>query len=108
MKWNNKDVRGALFWVLIITIVGVCWTLAGCYGFGVNGDFEHHSSIPDLHDKATTDQLGVCLWYPLTDRKYAPELEVCAHKEIGGAGVFGADPVGTIRLKQPIYRSPRL
>lgn len=103
-RWNNKDVQGAVMGIVgVAAVIAVAWALSGCAGYKVNAEFEHHSSIPQLRDKATTDQLGLCVEVPLANSEYATLMEVCAHDEVGGEEVFGEDPVGTVRVKQTIF-----
>jgi hypothetical protein len=103
-SWVNKDTAGAVILIVLFSLgIGAGWLLTGCHGYRVYSEYEHHSSVPDLKDKATTDQVGLCLEYPLGDHKYVTEMTICAHDEVGGGEVFGRDPVGTVRIRQPIY-----
>lgn len=105
-KWNNKDTQGAVIAVVALSllIAGV-WSLSGCAGFTVSAELEHHSSVPQTKDLNTADQIGLCVEVPLAKHKYATLTEICLHKELDSSKpVFGDDPVGTIRIKQPIYK----
>lgn len=104
-KWNNKDTQGAVMGALLVSFaIAAGWMLFGCAGYQVNAEYEHHSSIPDVDDLNTTDQAGLCVEVPLSRSEYATLTEICMHKELDhDKPVFGHDPVGTIRLKQPLY-----
>lgn len=102
--WNNKDTQGAVMCIIVVSLILCClWLLTGCYGYQVTAEYEHHSSIPNTDDLNTTDQVGACVLYPLGEHRYATEMEVCMHKELDKP-VFGDDPVGTVRIRQQIYR----
>ena len=92
-------------WTRCAAVCAAAVLLSGCYGFRTWVEYEHHSSIPAERDLNTVDQYGGCIGYPLSDSRYATEMEVCIHDEIDDSKpVFGPDPVGTIRIKQPIYK----
>lgn len=122
-RWNNKDVQGAVgaaaalaliiagvlkyapkLGAALLTVLG----LSACSTFQLNAEYEHHSSIPMVNDLNTTDQVGLCGEWALGTQKYAPMMELCMHKELDESKpVFGDDPVGTIRLKQPLWKFQR-
>lgn len=104
-KWNNEDTQGAVGGVILISlmIAGALFLLTGC-AFTATVEYEHHSSVPLIRDLNTADQVGVCGSWALGTNKYAPWMEVCLHNELTSKPVFGDDPVGTIRLKQPLYQ----
>jgi hypothetical protein len=100
-KWFNKDVRGML--ILIALILTAFWLL-GCAGpTQVRAEIEHHSSVPDTDDLATADMIGVCVEKWANSSKYATSLEVCLHDEWHDDNIFGHEPTGTVRLKQPLW-----
>lgn len=84
-----------------IILVGLL-AVSGCYGLRIDAEYEHHSSIPMIVDLRTSDQIGAVMTIPLSDGRYAPELELGAHWEVKDP-VFGINPVGTLRLRQPVY-----
>lgn len=102
----NRDVRGALVAALLVggTIALVVTLLAGCSGYKVYAEYEHHSSAPDYYDRNTSDQVGVIASIQLGRGclPYCPEMEIGLHKELDDRKVFGRDPVGTIRIRQPL------
>lgn len=102
--WNNKDTQGAVLAVTVLAgLLVLLLSLGGCYSARAYTEFEHHSSVPDLRDLNTTDQLGGCFEWDLGRQRYTPAMTLCLHKEVGGAPVFGKDPVGTVRIQQPIW-----
>lgn len=98
--------------ILVALVVAVlAWLLSGCSGTRVLAEYEHHSSAQDYFDQNTADQAGVVVAVPLRLREtvcesYCPELEVGLHWELTSKPVFGRDPVGTIRLRQPVWVQP--
>lgn len=109
-SWVNKDTVGAVTGVVLVSLVlsaasALLFGLFGCAGGRVYGEYEHHSSVPTNDDLNTTDQIGLCVAYQLNEHPYAPNMEVCLHKELDSSKpVFGPDPVGTIRIQQPLYK----
>lgn len=90
-----------------VSIAAILW-LTGCTGTRVLAEYEHHSSAQDFYDLNTSDQVGVIVAVPLRFRetdcdRYCPELEAGLSWEVTGKPTFGRDPVGTIRLRQPIF-----
>lgn len=83
--------------------------LQACAGTRLLAEYEHHSSFPDIADLNTTDQVGAVLEIPLRLRPehcalaWCPSLELGLHWELGRPVVFGRNPVGTVRLRQPIW-----
>lgn len=103
-KWFNKDVGGMLILIALFVLLGsIVGFLSGCAGSVLRAEVEHHSSTPDYHDRETADMLGVCLDMPMKPSRYSPSLEVCLHDEWKGKNVFGNEPTGTVRLKQPLW-----
>lgn len=104
-RWVNKDTAGAVLGILTVTAVIVTvLALSGCYGGRVYAEYEHHSSVPLVNDVNTTDQAGGCVDYFLGRQRYAPNMGVCLHWELDrDKPVFGDDPVGTVRIQQPLY-----
>lgn len=107
-SWVNKDTIGAVSGIVVVSLalIGVCAVLsalAGCYGGRLYVEYEHHSSVPDVDDLNTADQIGGCIGFDLGRQGWAPVMDVCLHKELDKSKpVFGSDPVGTIRIQQPI------
>lgn len=107
---KDKGVREAVGAISAAIVVGaiiatVLFLFSGCASqLQVNAEYEHHSSIPDARDLNTTDQVGICLDQKLGKQRYAPSIEGCVSKEVGGPPVFGRDPVGTLRIKQPLFK----
>lgn len=100
-----REAANAVFAaVLLGLIIAGAFVLMGCAPLmQVNAEYEHHSSIPDYYDLNTTDQAGVCIDQKLAYKAYAPSIEGCVHFEFGGEPVFGKNPVGTLRIKQPLF-----
>jgi hypothetical protein len=91
-----------------ICIALIVMLLAGCSGTRVLAEYEHHSSAQDFYDQNTSDTAGVIVAVPLRFRegdcdRYCPELEAGLSWEVTGKPTFGRDPVGTLRLRQPIF-----
>jgi hypothetical protein len=110
--WKETIKAAGLGWAAagIIAIVVALVALSGCAGSSLLAEYEHHSSAQDLDDLATADMVGLVFSTPIRLRpsdcsRYCPELEMGLHWEITNEPVFGRDPVGTIRLRQPIYLS---
>lgn len=100
-----REAANALVGALVVgALIAAFLALTGCASMmTVNAEYEHHSSIPDYYDRNTTDQVGVCVDHKLGKQEYAPSIEGCVSNEIGGKEVFGSNPVGTLRLKQPLF-----
>lgn len=83
--------------------------LTGCYGVTGLAEYEHHSSIPDERDRNTSDQVGFLVDIPLASSEFATRMEIGVHYELDrDKPVFGDDPddiVGTIRIRQPIFKA---
>lgn len=98
-------------WSRLVGVALAAVGLAGCYGVRGFAEYEHHSSIPDERDRNTSDQVGLLVEFPLADSPYATEIAVGVHYELDrDKPVFGDDPddlVGTIRIRQPIFKSGR-
>lgn len=118
-RWDNKDTQGAVVAALgVAVLIAAVWKyglrvvlsaislfMGGCYGLNAFAEYEHHSSIPMVSDANTTDQAGVTVDIPLANHRYATRMEIGMHWELDrDKPVFGDDPVGTIRLRQPIFR----
>ena len=100
-KWFNKDVRGML---VLIGIILFCFWLASCAGpTQIRAEIEHHSSVPDYRDKNDADMIGICVEKWASPSIYATSLEVCLHDEWHDTNIFGHEPTGTVRLKQPLW-----
>jgi hypothetical protein len=83
----------------------ICLQLSGCYGLAVYGSYEHLSSVPLTDDLNTVDQLGVSVEFPLSAHPYATEMEIGLAWELDGRKpVMGPDPVGMLRIRQPVFR----
>lgn len=106
--WKESfEALGAAI-VVGLVIALLSWALSGCSGTRVLAEYEHHSSAQDFYDLNTADQAGLVVAVPLRIREnvcstYCPELEVGLHWELTSKPVFGRDPVGTVRLRQPIF-----
>lgn len=106
--WKESfEALGAAI-VVGLVIALLSWALSGCSGTRVLAEYEHHSSAQDFYDLNTADQAGLVVAVPLRLRegvcdRYCPELEVGLSWELTDKPVFGRDPVGTLRLRQPIY-----
>lgn len=92
-------VRSALILVSLL--------LSGCVGSALYLEFEHGSSIQDYYDRETTDMVGLTYAAPLRLRAgdcslYCPEIEVSMFWEVTGNPTYGRDPVGHVRLRQPL------
>ena len=80
--------------------------LTGCHGLAVNAEYLHLSSIPMVDDLNTVDQVGLMVEFPLSDHPYATRMEIGMAYELDHAKpVVGKDPVGVLRIRQPLYRS---
>ena len=95
---------------LALAIAGVValLSLVGCSGTRVLAEYNHQSSAQDFYDLNTSDTVGVIVAVPLRFKEshcdlYCPELEAGLSWELTDKPVFGRDPVGTLRLRQPIY-----
>jgi hypothetical protein len=91
-----------------ICIALIVLLLAGCTGTRVLAEYEHHSSAQDYFDLNTSDHAGIIVAVPLRFKEshcdlYCPELEAGLSWELTDKPTFGRDPVGTLRLRQPIY-----
>ena len=112
MNKGWKEAFQALgFAVAISLAIAAVVALTGCAGTRVLAEYEHHSSAQDYYDLNTSDQVGVIVAVPLRFRTedcstYCPELEVGLSWEVTGTPTFGRDPVGTLRLRQPIWVKP--
>lgn len=85
----------------------ICALTAGCAGTRVIAEYEHHSSAADFYDRNTSDQVGFVVAFPLRFKKshcsrYCPEIEAGLLWEVDKP-VFGRNPVGTVRVRQPVY-----
>lgn len=94
--------------ILLGRAIAAVVALTGCSGTRILAEYEHHSSAQDFYDQNTSDTAGVIVAVPLRFReadcdRYCPELEAGLSWEVTGKPVFGRDPVGTLRLRQPIY-----
>lgn len=104
-KWVNKDTIGA---VIAAVVVGAALTglfaLTGCHGGALTARYNHHSSVPDVNDLATSDTVGVCGKFYLQpyDEK-AASMKVCLDKHFGRPSPFGSDPMGTVEIEKPFY-----
>lgn len=111
MKLNRgwkESLEAAGVALLVAGVIALLAFLVGCSGTRVLAEYEHHSSAQDYYDLNTSDQVGAVIAVPLRIResvcsKYCPELELGLHWEVTGVPVYGRDPVGTIRLRQPLY-----
>jgi hypothetical protein len=88
--------------------IAVVVSLVGCSGTRILAEYEHHSSAQDYYDMNTSDTAGIIVAVPLRLRegdcdRYCPELEAGLSWEVTGKPVFGRDPVGTLRLRQPLF-----
>lgn len=82
--------------------------LSGCHGFAVNAEYLHLSSVPMVDDLNTVDQVGVSVEIPLADHPYATTMEIGMAYELDHSKpVVGKDPVGVLRIRQPLYRSAK-
>jgi hypothetical protein len=93
--------------LLGLAIAGVVM-LMGCSGTRVLAEYAHGSSAQDFYDLNTTDQAGIIVAVPLRFRvehcsKYCPELEAGLSWELTGRPTYGRDPVGTLRIRQPLF-----
>lgn len=88
-------------WLVLLAL-----PLSGCHGLTVNADYLHLSSIPMVDDLNTVDQVGVTVEFPLSDHPYATIMEIGMAYELDHSKpVVGQDPVGMLRIRQPLYRS---
>ena len=89
-------------------VLVACLIVAGCHGWAVNADYLHLSSVPMSRDLNTVDQVGVTFEFPVSDHPYATVMEIGMAYELDQEKpVVGDDPVGVIRIRQPIYRSAK-
>lgn len=94
--------------LLIAGALGLVSMLGGCTGTRVLLEYEHHSSAQDYFDRNTSDMAGVIVAVPLRLKEehcstYCPELEAGLMYELTDKPVFGRDPVGVLRLRQPVW-----
>ena len=84
----------------------VMWMLTGCAGGYAFAKYEHHSSIPDYHDRNTADMIGFpCLHVDLAPRAtvWKPSMEGCVNFEVHDKeGVFGRNPSGELSIRVPV------
>lgn len=108
MNKGWKESFTALAYAVIIGIaIAFLVSISGCTGTRILADYEHHSSAQDFIDRAESNHFGFVVSMPLrfdvTDcSRYCPEMEVGLHWEPRDP-VFGRNPVGTIRIRQPLY-----
>lgn len=109
MNRGWKEAFSALGAAIVIgLVVALVVSLTGCTGTRILAEYEHHSSAQDYYDLNTSDTAGVIVAVPLRFResdcgRYCPELEAGLSWELTGKPTFGRDPVGTLRLRQPIF-----
>lgn len=104
-NWVNKDTVGAVLAAvgMALLLTGVFALLAGCHGGALTTHYQHHSSIPNVNDLATSDAIGGCGKFFLQPQSpTAAHLKVCIDKHIGKPSPFGQDPTGTIEIEKPI------
>lgn len=108
MNKGWKEAFTALAYAVIIGIaIALIGSISGCTGARVLLDYEHHSSAQDYHDLNESNHVGVVVAVPLRFHveqcsRYCPEMEVGLHWEPRDP-VFGRNPVGTIRIRQPLF-----
>jgi hypothetical protein len=93
--------------LVTLFLLAVTPFLGGCVGSSLILEYEHHSSAQDYYDQNTSDMAGLVFNTPLRFKPehcdlYCPELEVGLFWELTDKPVFGRDPVGTLRLRQPL------
>lgn len=90
---------------ILVAAATVITLLSGCVPMRALAEYEHHSSIPDYYDLNTSDLAGLCMEARLSrnPNAYTAEAVACVMWELSGPPVYGRDPVGTIRLRQPIW-----
>lgn len=93
---------------ILIAIAFVVVLLAGCVPMSAWAEYEHHSSAQDYYDMNTSDLVGGCVGAVLSraPTPYSPQAEACLMYEVTGKPVYGRDPVGTLRLRQPVWVKP--
>lgn len=85
-------------------VLAVCLSLSGCYGLQVNGEYLHLSSIPLVNDLNTVDQVGISIQFPLAESRYATRMEIGMAYELDHKKpVVGPDPVGVLKITQPLF-----
>lgn len=101
--WQWASYGGLAVWALFLLWIAFA---SGCAGYTVGAQYTHHSSVPDYDDLNTSDMLGLCVEFPLAEHRYATEASVCLDYELDQEKpVYGDDPIGTLRIWQPLYRS---
>lgn len=111
MKLNRgwKEAFEALGFAIVLGLaIAAVVALTGCVGSRAYVEYEHGSSAQDFYDRNTTDMAGLVVATPLRFHVehctlYCPELEVGLFWEVTGKPVYGRDPVGHVRLRQPIW-----
>lgn len=90
--------------ILILASIAI-YLLSGCVPMRAALQFEHGSSAQDYYDRETTDMAGLCVEATLSRNPgpYSPRSEACLMWELTGEPTYGRDPVGQIRLTQPIW-----
>lgn len=105
----NKGWKEAFqaFGILVLLGLVAVW-LSGCVPMRAFAEYEHHSSAQDYYDLNTSDMLGLCMEAVLSrdPSPYSPRAQACLMWEVTGVPVYGRDPVGTLRLQQPIWIKP--
>lgn len=102
----NKGWKEAFTAAGIAIALGVViFLLVGCVPMKAALEYEHHSSAQDFYDLNTSDQVGLIVTAKLCREPtfYCPELDLGLAWEVTGTPTFGRDPVGTIRLRQPVW-----
>lgn len=107
---TKRGLKEALGAIAAAIGVGVCIAvvyamLSGCAGGKAYLHYEHHSSIPDFHDRGTSDMVGFCVNVNLGAGDYAPWMTGCVNKEVHDRGpdlLYGRDPSGELSVNVPI------
>lgn len=90
----------------MVRLIPLTLLLSGCHGLTVNADYLHLSSVPLMNDLNTVDQVGITVEFPVSDHPYATIMEIGMAYELDHSKpVVGPDPVGVVRIRQPLYRS---
>ena len=103
MNRGWREAFQALGFLILLSVL--LFALFGYVPMRASLEYEHHSSAQDYYDLNTSDLLGVCVLAYLSKdpTPYTFQAEGCLSWEVTGVPVYGRDPVGTLRIRKPIY-----